>query len=448
MATTSENPDRQDTIAGRSSVWAYIGPITVASLMLLGVGILAWHAEFSGGAFRHMKMRMGRHAARNANMLAASIRFRSRFETISRDDFNAFLSELVEESRLRFVSVERESVRLFEAGDVPAFDRPNAAEGSLIGDDFFVYWRPLSLPKSVARSTLPPLFGQDGDVTLVVGVPRMKFHRRGPPFLVRHVVPLTLILMLIVLASLVWALIIRSRMLRVRLEVEKARAAHLEDMGLAAAGLAHETKNPLGIIRGFAQRIGDDASVNEETRSMAERIIEATDRATARLGAFMAYAKPPQAEIQAIDGMKALGRVVEVLRPDFESSEVKVEVGGDELTIKADEDMLQQIVVNLLLNSLHASEKGQTVAVRLERREKSAALVVQDQGSGIPAELISRVFKPYVSGRPEGHGLGLAVVKQLANHHGWSVEIDSRSSEGTRVVIANIEVLQPGREAS
>jgi signal transduction histidine kinase len=110
--------------------------------------------------------------------------------------------------------------------------------------------------------------------------------------------------------------------------------------------------------------------------------------------------------------------------------------------------MLQQVLVNLLLNSLHASEEGQTVTARLERREKRAAIVIQDQGSGIPSELKPRVFKPYVSGRPEGHGLGLAVVKQVAGHHGWTVDIDSRPSGGTRVVITNIEVARRGEGRS
>jgi signal transduction histidine kinase len=159
----------------------------------------------------------------------------------------------------------------------------------------------------------------------------------------------------------------------------------------------------------------------------------------------MAFARQRQAEVVALDVREAVLGVALVLRPDFDAAGVKLAVDCPATMILADEDMLRQVLVNLLLNSLHASSAGGRVTVTVERRAAHAVLTVRDRGSGIAPELLPNVFKPYVAGRPDGHGLGLAIVKRIVEEHGWTVRVDSTVGEGTTVTIAGLE-LTPQQE--
>ena len=141
-----------------------------------------------------------------------------------------------------------------------------------------------------------------------------------------------------------------------------------------------------------------------------------------------------------------MGRITAALGQDFEASSVRLLVEPTALTIQCDPEMLQQILVNLLLNSLAASKPGSLVSIRLVPDREQAILVVEDQGHGIAPDLLQRVFQPYVTGRPDGHGLGLAVVKRIVDEHGWSIDIQSEVGRGTRVCVRQIRILK--KEAS
>ncbi len=119
-----------------------------------------------------------------------------------------------------------------------------------------------------------------------------------------------------------------------------------------------------------------------------------------------------------------------------------MEVNCPSFRILADQEMLRQILVNLLLNSLHASSADGKVTVRMNRKGKRAGLTVEDQGSGVPPELLPNIFQPYVSGNSEGHGLGLAIVKRFAEEHGWTIGVDSRPNRGTAITISGIGLLE------
>lgn len=237
-----------------------------------------------------------------------------------------------------------------------------------------------------------------------------------------------------------WALGIRSRAVSHDLEQERRKRAHHEELGLAAAGLAHETKNPLGIISGLAQRIEGDPEISDKAREAVGHIIDAADRAAVRLGEFMNYAKQADATMVPIDAKVTLSHAVEVLQPDYESAGVSLSTDLRVDRIVADEEMLIQIVLNLLLNSLQASAAGRSVTLTLRPDEEFAALVVADEGSGIDPELLADVTKPYVSGRHEGHGLGLSIVKRLVDSQGWQLSLSSLVGEGTIITLSGIEI--------
>lgn len=236
-----------------------------------------------------------------------------------------------------------------------------------------------------------------------------------------------------------WIASIRRRILSDQLAAERTRISHLEELGLAAAGLAHETKNPLGIIMGMAQQIADRPDIPEDSRVMLEHIMDEVDKATSRLGNFMSFARPYRPQPVATDVTALCTEITDILTPDFDAQGVRLRTDAAAVKILADGTMLRQILVNLLLNSLHASEPGTTVDILLVPRKRTYMLQVRDQGCGISPELLPEIFKPYTTGSATGHGLGLPIVRRLVEAHGWRIQAASTPGTGTTMTIYGLK---------
>jgi signal transduction histidine kinase len=291
-------------------------------------------------------------------------------------------------------------------------------------------WKAVNAVESLARD----------DLVLIIGLSARHGIGAAIPFrdsLIFRFVVMILFSMGLVLA---WAQSIKSRELKNQLEVERARSEHFESLGLTAAGLAHETKNPLGIILGLAQRISKSDDCPEEILHMAEHIQDASDEAAARLGEFLNYSslKAPDQTFQS--GAVLLSRATDALLPHFEAKGVNLTFEAEEIMVYCDGAMIIQILVNLLMNSLHASKKDDSVSVTLSSEKGLGRLKVTDNGTGIEKDLQKDVFKPYVTGRSEGHGLGLAICKRIADLHGWSIDLRSDSVVGTQITLGNLKV--------
>ncbi|OGV58012.1 MAG: hypothetical protein A2X49_01485 [Lentisphaerae bacterium GWF2_52_8] len=244
---------------------------------------------------------------------------------------------------------------------------------------------------------------------------------------------------------LAWSYFRQTQYLRQELGLIQKRREQIEELGLAAAGLAHETKNPLGLIRGCAQQIADGNIPPEECRRMAQEIMEEADVTSARLGDFLNYARIREPELRPVDAKAQLGRTIDLLKDDFSDAGVTLGSSIPGLTILADPEMLSQILLNLLLNSLKSTPRGGRVSVALTPMERDFSLLsIADTGSGIPPEILPNIFKPYVSKRAGGCGLGLAIVKRLTEQSGWEISIDSKADIGTSIQISGIRVAKQG----
>lgn len=224
-------------------------------------------------------------------------------------------------------------------------------------------------------------------------------------------------------------------------ELEKARRKQqeLEELGLAAAGLAHEIKNPLGIIRGMAQRIGSDSSIDEKLRQMASDIMEESDVATARLGDFLSYARPRKPLLEPLNPKELTDRISGLVDDDFKTAGVAIVSELHDCSIMADREMLSQIVLNILMNSLKFTPSGGKVTMKLaDCRDNSYILSIADTGRGIDPDIVADIFKPYVSRRPGGCGMGLAIVRKIVEQSGWDISVDSMPGKGTVIIISGI----------
>ncbi|MEO1086926.1 MAG: sensor histidine kinase [Acidobacteriota bacterium] len=235
-----------------------------------------------------------------------------------------------------------------------------------------------------------------------------------------------------------------------RLGREQRERQRYEELSLAASGLAHETKNPLGIIRGLAQRLASAPDVDLSTKRRAGQILDQADRAASRIGDFLSYARLRDPEIGVVELDALLRYAAEVLAADLEAKGMNCRVETAGAVVLADEEMLLQIVLNLMLNSIAAGGPGVALELGFELestadgRPPTGRLLVSDGGAGIPEDFLDQVRKPYVTGRADGHGLGLALVERLAELHGWRLHITSQLGEGTRVEIAGVAFARDG----
>jgi signal transduction histidine kinase len=218
--------------------------------------------------------------------------------------------------------------------------------------------------------------------------------------------------------------------------------AHLKEMNLAAAGLAHETRNPLNLIRGLAQMISRQPAASEEVRDRSKAIMDEADRVTAQLNEFINYSRPREIRRGAVSFNKVAGEIARALALDAEDKQIQIEVPDAELLIEADDPLLRQVLFNLLLNAVQAVEVGGhiTVSARVLEGGGEAEIEVRDDGPGVPPAQRTEIFKPYVTMHQNGTGLGLAIVHQIVSAHGWEIDCSANEPHGAVFTIRHVKL--------
>ncbi len=228
---------------------------------------------------------------------------------------------------------------------------------------------------------------------------------------------------------------LKSARLHARLAASAEHVRSLEFLGRLGAGLAHETKNPLGSVRGFAQILLKRDLPPEERREAASRIMEETDRIVARLEEFLSLSRPAKLRRRAVPLKKTLEDLAGLVRLELAGKGGTLEVEGPEVEVEADLDQARRLFLNLLVNASEALGRGGRIRVVISKERDGARVVVEDDGPGVPEEIRETLFEPYVSGKPTGTGLGLALAQGIAREHGWVLRYEPRPGGGTRMVV-------------
>ena len=241
--------------------------------------------------------------------------------------------------------------------------------------------------------------------------------------------------------ALAWRNVARNSELQIRLVRASELTTHLREMNLAAAGLAHETRNPLNIIRGMAQMISKQPDAPPEIRDKARAMVDETDKVTAQLNEFINYSRPREVRRAPLALNSAVNEVVRALNYDIEEKQIKLEVKAEPTNIEADEQLFRQALFNLVLNATQAvGEGGQIQIVSQRNGSGEVSLEVRDDGSGVPPERRQEIFKPYFTTHQKGTGLGLAVVQQIVLAHGWEIKCLANEPKGARFRITHLKV--------
>ncbi|NQT36588.1 MAG: hypothetical protein HQ581_03815 [Planctomycetes bacterium] len=233
--------------------------------------------------------------------------------------------------------------------------------------------------------------------------------------------------------ALLWRSTIRLADVRGQTQLLQSEARHLRELGRAAAGLAHETRNPLGLVRGWTQRLADSGLPSEEQQQQARSVVEECDRVSARINQFLAFARPIEPELEPVDPAQLADELVVLLEPDWEAKKLQVRRTPSRscCTIRADREMFRQALFNLIQNAAEFSPEGEAVEITLRRGDDGTCRIeVADRGPGVPDDAVDLLFTPYFTTRSGGTGLGLAIVRRIATAHGWKAGYSPRSGGG------------------
>jgi signal transduction histidine kinase len=242
-------------------------------------------------------------------------------------------------------------------------------------------------------------------------------------------------------AGLAWRNIGKTADLQIRLVRASELNSHLKELSLAAAGLAHETRNPLNIIRGQAQMLSRLPDTPADVREKSKSIMDETDKVTAQLTEFINYSRPREVRRAKVALLPAGNEIVRTLGLDIEEKKLRVEVGGEPLVVEADEQLLRQVLFNLLINAIQAVDENGKIQILVQRASATeAALEVRDDGPGVPPESRQEIFKPYFTTHQKGTGLGLAVVQQIVLAHGWEIACLGNEPRGAVFRVTHLKI--------
>jgi signal transduction histidine kinase len=214
------------------------------------------------------------------------------------------------------------------------------------------------------------------------------------------------------------------------------RAETLAAMGRMAAGLAHEIRNPLFIIRSGAEKLRDACPA--QAAEIDSYLIEEVDRLNGTLTDYLLFAKNEPGRATPFDLAKTLAKCVRNVRESIESPDVEIaeeyEIGR--APFAGDEKRLQQAILNVLINARQAIEGSGRVRVSLASTGREYVVRVADTGAGIPEKDRSRIFEPFFTTKAQGSGLGLAIAKKTIEDLGGRIDVKSGAGAGTEVTIA------------
>ncbi len=220
------------------------------------------------------------------------------------------------------------------------------------------------------------------------------------------------------------------------MEKKLIRSRRLASLGRMAAGIAHEIRNPLGTLRGFAQYFGSRAD-DDASKEYSALMVGEVDRLNVTISSLLQFSRPRDPEFSRVDPSGLLEKTCKLLEYDFLEKEITLLLKGKCTTgtIEADGDLLLQVLLNLLKNSLNASRAGETVTLSCEDDEKNVYITVADNGIGMNREEREQMFDPFFTTRKSGTGLGLAVSHQIVEQHQGVFEVRSRPGRGTSVTL-------------
>jgi len=223
------------------------------------------------------------------------------------------------------------------------------------------------------------------------------------------------------------------------LKKEVERNQRLASIGRLAAGIAHEIRNPLSSIKGFATYFKERYQDVPEDKKTAEIMVQEVERLNRVIGQLLEFSRPIKLNKVRADIHEMITHSLTMVQKQAEDRGVAITTNLSPAIeeVSLDPDRISQVLLNLYLNALEAMEQGGTlhIGLFLDKECGRVKIVVSDTGIGIKEEDLVHVFDPYFTTKQSGTGLGLAIVHRIIEAHKGEVRVESEPGRGTRVTV-------------
>jgi two-component system, NtrC family, sensor histidine kinase HydH len=232
------------------------------------------------------------------------------------------------------------------------------------------------------------------------------------------------------------------------LKEKLAQSERLSSLGGMVAGISHEIRNPLGIIRSSAELLKKKVAQFDPSNSIPDIIVEESSRLNLIITDFLNFAKPRYPNRAACQLEDILEKNIVFIAPQIQDQGYIIvkDFAHDLPEIQADSDMLYQAFLNIFMNAIQAMPKGGKILVSIESADSIVNICIEDEGPGVPEELLERIWDPFFTTKEKGTGLGLGIVKNIIESHNGSIRVENRKEGlGVRVII---ELPMPANDES
>lgn len=224
-----------------------------------------------------------------------------------------------------------------------------------------------------------------------------------------------------------------------KLQEEVRRNQTLVELGEMAANIAHEIRNPLDGIGGFATLLERDLEGDDVKRKLARRIIEGINGLHKLTSDVLMYTRKMEPTFQMAKVKGVIQDTISLIDMEIENRGIKVEYKHpvEDIEVNIDVDLFKRMLLNLLMNSIQAMPDGGELEVNLSWRmlQNQMILIVKDTGIGIEKEVLDKIFNPFFTTNNKGTGLGLAMVRRMVELHGGRITFSSETGKGAEFVI-------------
>jgi len=209
---------------------------------------------------------------------------------------------------------------------------------------------------------------------------------------------------------------------------------HLALIGEMSAGMAHEIRNPLASISGSVQFLSREMEVASEYQKLMDIIVKESDRLSGSIEDFLEFTKVTPLKKSHFKLGELINEVIELAAVNEQEIDFIKKISENDV-IHADKEKIQQLIWNLVNNSVKALKNKGTIEINVYDRNDDICLSIKDNGSGIDKSDLENIFNPFYSKFTVGIGLGMAIVKRIVEEHRFEIEINSEKSIGTEVII-------------
>lgn len=220
--------------------------------------------------------------------------------------------------------------------------------------------------------------------------------------------------------------VLSGAMERMRIALQK----HNSEKEEILAQIAHEIRNPLGSIELMAGLVKEDLQKQQLDAAYASKILEEIHKLKILVTEYLNYSRPVQAVPKWVDIKESVHEMKDLLHYRLQEKQLSLVYSDINLKIWFDENHFRQILMNLIANSIDVSPAGSRIFISTQRKEKDILLGISDEGPGITADHLVKIFNPFFSTKENGVGLGLAICKKLCNENGANIYVENNRDKG------------------